>query len=267
MSTPPSSGDRLLAASARLWFATAMAGQWAFVWFILAYFGARSVGGDWAALNDKPHITGYVPGDSLGNAQWLLHVFVGAVVTVAGMLQLLPWLRRRWPALHRWNGRMFMLTAAVATLSGFWLTWVRGSQLNLPSAVSTSLNGALILVFAALAWRSALRRQMAEHRRHAVRAYLLVNGVWFLRIGIVPVGAVMAATGHDMGYDSAAFLAVSVLSWVAPLACTELYFAAEAAPRQRPKYLVAAVFVALALLTVVGGGAALMVMWLPAVAM
>lgn len=263
MSAPLHAGTRALSRTTRLWFVAATLGQWAFVGFILAFYGTRALGGDWAAMNDKPHITGYVAGDKLGNAQFLLHVFVAAAVTVAGMLQLVPPLRRRWPALHRWNGRVFLITALIATLSGFYLTWVRGSQLNLPSAVSTSLNGLLILVFAVLAWRSARQRDFAEHRRHALRTYLLVNGVWFLRIGIVPVGAALSAMGYQMGYDSRVFLAVSYFSWLAPLAFVQLLFAAEASASTRFKHAVAGVFVALALLTLAGSAGATLFMWLP----
>jgi hypothetical protein len=258
---PPA--PRALSVAAGLWFVTATLGQWAFVGFIVAFFTPPLVSGDLAALNDKPHITGYVPGDHFGNLQLLLHVYLGAAVTFAGVLQLVPALRRRWPALHRWNGRLFLSTAAIATLSGFYLTLIRGSQLNLASTISISLNGVLILLFAALAWRSALQRDIAGHRRHALRAYLLVNGVWFLRIGMMLAGLGLTAFGYTMDYDSAVFVAVSFLSWIAPLAFLQLYLGAERSPRPGLQYTVAALFVLLSLLTAAGGLAAAAFMWWP----
>jgi hypothetical protein len=258
---PPA--PRALASAAGLWFVTATLGQWAFVWFIVAFFTPPLISGDMAALNEKPHITGYVPGDLIGNLQLLLHVYLGAAVTLAGMLQLIPALRRRWPALHRWNGRLFLTAAAVATLSGFYLTLIRGSQLNLPSTVSISSNGVLILLFAALAWRSALRRDVAQHRRHALRAYLLVNGVWFLRIGMMLAGLGLSVFGYTLSYDSPVFVGVSFLSWIAPLAFLQLYLGAERGSRPRVQYAVAALFVLLSLLTAAGGLAAAVFMWWP----
>ncbi len=256
-------GQRALTLAATSWFVVASLGQWAFVAFILAFHLPPTLGADFMALNAKPHITGWVPGDTLGNVQLLLHVFLGALVTGAGVLQLVPALRQRWPALHRWNGRIFMLTALVATLSGFYLTWVRGSQLNLASAVSTSLNGLLILVFVALAWRSALRRDFASHRRHAIRAWLLVNGVWFLRIGIMLAGIALAPLGIDMNYDAPVFLAVSFLSWLAPMAVAEACFAAERSPKAGARRAMAALLGVFALATAAGGSAAVVVMWWP----
>lgn len=68
------------------------------------------------------------------------------------------------------------------------------------------------MVFVALAWRSALARDFAIHRRHALRAWLLVNGVWFLRIGIMLAGLALAPFGLQMSYTSAVFIAISFLS-------------------------------------------------------
>lgn len=254
---------RRLDHAARTWFATAVVGQAAFVLFIVGFFLPPLLQGDPQALNAKPHLTGWVAGDPLGNAHLLMHVFVGALVTASGLVQLLPTVRRRWPAVHRWNGRGFMVFAIVATLTGFYLTWVRGSQLNLPSAVSTSLNGALILVFAALAWRSAWRRDIARHREHALRAWVLVNGVWFLRIGIMLAGLGLAPLGVAIREDGAVFLAVSFASWLVPLAVVEGYLAAGRSARAGRVRAAAVGLYGLAALTAAGSLAAIAFMWWP----
>ena len=260
---PLSAAQRTLSHTARFWFIAATLGQWAFIVFILLFYGGHSVQGEFAALNDKPHITGYVAGDTLGNSQWLMHVFIAAVVTFAGVLQLLPQIRQHWPALHRWNGRVFVLSALIATLTGFYLTWIRGSQLNLPSALSASLNGVVIVLFVLLAWRSARRRDFVSHRRHALRAYLLVNGVWFLRIGIVPAGMVLTALGQQMDYNSPAFLIVSYASWLLPIALPQLYFIAQASKRVGVVRSGSALLAFSALFTLGGAIAATMFMWWP----
>lgn len=258
---PPS--RRILSAGATAWFAAALFGQWAFVAFIVLFFGGPLIDGDLAALNRKPHITGYVPGDLAGNTQFIGHALLGGLVTFAGVWQLVPALRRRWPALHRWNGRMFLGIALMVTLSGFYLTWVRGSRLGMASSLSTSLNGLLILCFAIFAWRSALRRDFTVHRRHALRAYLLVNGVWFLRIGIMLAALVLAPLGVKIDYEGTTFIAVSFASWVVPLAILEAYFRAERSPRAMVQYAMGGALAVLALATVAGSLAAIAFMWWP----
>ena len=262
-SPAPARSLRALRAAAATWYVAAIAGQAAFAGFILAFVVPRLLAGDLPGLNDKQHITGYVPGDAAGNANLIAHLLVGAVMTVSAMLQLLPALRRRWPAVHRWNGRAFMVTAAVATLSGFYLTWVRGSQLNLPSAVSTSVNGALILLTLALAWRAARARDLARHRRHALRAFLLVNGVWFLRLGIASAAMGLAAAGQRLELDGALFLAIGIGSWAIPLAALELYFVAERSQGDALKWATAALVLVLAVITTAAGAAAWLGMWAP----
>lgn len=261
--TDTARADAALKAGALAWFLAATAGQWAFVAFIALFFGGHGLLGDPAALNAKPHVTGYVPGDVLGNGQFLAHALLGGLVTFAGTWQLLPALRRRWPRLHRWNGRLFFMVALVVTLTGFWLTWVRGSQLGTGSNLSISLNGALILLFVALAWRSARRRDLAAHRRHALRAWLLVNGVWFLRIGILLAGLALAPLGIRIDYTGATFVIVSFASWALPLAVLELYLRAQRSPRPGPKWATAGLLGGLGLATLAGSAAALAFMWGP----
>ncbi len=97
----PRDPSRVLHLGARAWFLAAMLGQGAFIVFILWFFGGHLAGGDLAGLNAKPHVTGYVPGDVVGNVQFVGHALAGALVTLSGAWQLVPALRRRWPRLHR----------------------------------------------------------------------------------------------------------------------------------------------------------------------
>lgn len=262
--TPTFSPARTLQRGASAWFVAATLGQWAFVLFILAFFGGHTFTGDLAGLNDKPHVTGYVPGDTFGNLQFIAHALMGGIVTFSGTWQLVPALRRRWPRVHRWNGRLFLVVSLLGALSGLYLTWVRGSQLGTGSNVSITLNGLLILAFATLAWSSARRRDFVRHRRHALRAFLLVNGVWFLRIGIMLAGLVLAPFGVEINYQGMVFVGVSFASWVLPLAVLELYLRVERSQRAAPRYAMGGTLGVLALLMLTGSAAAVAFMWLPA---
>lgn len=259
----PATPSRFLSAGATAWFIAATLGQWAFVLFIVLFFGGPVLDGDLSPLNAKPHVTGYVPGDVAGNVQFVGHALLAGLVTFAGAWQLVPALRRRWPAVHRWNGRIFLAVALVVTLTGFYLVWVRGSQLGPASNLSISLNGLLIVVFAVLAWRSARRQEFAAHRRHALRAYLLVNGVWFLRIGIMLAGLVLAPLGIRIDYSGAPFLLVSFGSWMVPMAVLALYFRVERSPHAGRKVAMGGLLTLLALLTAAGSLAAIAFMWWP----
>ncbi len=263
MSHPARPAHPALARAARLWFLTFLLAQLGFAFFIIAFFTPPLLSGDYAAWNAKPHLVGYVPGDTFGNAQLLVHVYLGALVTLLGSVQFVAAVRRRYPVVHRWIGRVFLGASLIATLGGFYLTWVRGAQINAASTLSISLNGILILVFAAMAWRTAWRRDFVAHRRHATRAFLLVNGVLFLRVGILLAGVLLMPLGIRVDYDGAVFIAVSFLSWLAPLAVYEAYLWAERSTRPFVRHVATTVIGLAAIATLAGAIAAMLLMWWP----
>lgn len=257
-------GESTLRWSAVAWFATAAAGQAAFIWMIVAHYGRRTLAGDLAGWNHKPLIKGYVAGDEVGNVMFAAHALLAAVITLSGLLQLVPALRRRAPALHRWSGRLFFATAYAMALGGLWLTWERSTYLSLISAVAVSLDGVLILLFATMAWWCAIRRDFAAHRRFAMRAFLVVNGVWFLRVGIM---AWVLMTGGGIGMNRSlsgpADIALQFGAYLAPVAVLEAYFRAQSGNSALVKRLVGGLIFLAAGLTAVGVAGAVAFMWGP----
>ena len=127
--------------AAMAWFAVAAVGQLLFAVYIIAFYAPPAVRGsfaDWSRY--RRVIDGYVAGDTAGNIQFGVHVLMAAILTIGGILQLLPAVRARVPALHRWNGRVFVVTAIAAALGGLWLVWVRGSRLDMNNAAAVTLN-------------------------------------------------------------------------------------------------------------------------------
>src|SRR5579859_717427 len=248
--------ESLLRRTGLLWFSAAVAGQGAFILFILAFYGQRTVTGNFAGWNDKPHIKSYVAGDRAGNVMFALHVLLAAVVTAGGLLQLVPKIRNRWPALHRWNGRLFFTVAGFMAIDGLWLTWVRGTYLSLISAIPVSIDAVLILLFIAQAWRLAMARDFAAHRRWALRSFMVVNAVWFLRVGIM--GWVLVSgggLGMNKHMSGPADLALGFGCYLIPLALLEVYFRA-------PRYAGGLILLA-TLFMMTGIGGAIAFMWWP----
>ena len=217
-----------LKGAAGLWLTVALLGQWAFFAYIMGFYAPPLVSGDyspWAALSALG-AKAYVPEDDAGNRFFAAHALAAGVVALGGALQLTPFVRRRWPAFHRWNGRVFLLTVVGLSLTGFWLVWVRGLPGDQTSGISTSVNGVLILTFAALAWRAAVARRFDIHERWATRLYLVSNAQWFMRVGLFGYFVISMALGAKPAMG--AF--VDVWSWgcfLAPLAVAELYLRAR----------------------------------------
>ena len=270
MSNTPSStplrnaAARLLRGSGVLWFLVAAVGQIAFIGFILVFYGVRTASGNFAGWNDKPLIDGYVEGDHTGNLVFAAHVLLASIVTLAGLMQLVPQIRSRVPALHRWTGRCFLVIGGFMALSGVWLAVVRGTYLSTISAVAILINGLLILVFGALAWRHAVQRRFELHRRWAMRTFMVVSGVWFLRVGIMGWIVVnRGPVGMTKDMSGPADVVMTFGSYLIPLAALELYSAAERSADGVRKALTAALIVVASAFTAAGVFGTIAFMWGP----
>ena len=247
----------LLNAAANLWFAVALLGQWAFLCYIAAFYGVSTLHGDFAHWSrNRSLYTGYVAGDTVGNLVFAAHVLLAAIVAFAGILQLVPWLRARLPAVHRWNGRLFLGTAIAASVAGLYMVWVRGSSDGVVDGIAISLDAVLVIAFGVLAWRAAMARRFASHRRWALRAYIAASAVWFYRLMLfgwvfVNRGPVALATVNRI---------CAFACYLLPLAVLELYLRAETgAPRER--HAMAALLFFLTCAMSVGIFAAYMLTW------
>src|SRR5207248_10840343 len=142
-------------------------------------------------------------------------------IAFGGALQLVPGIRERAPAFHHWNGRVFLVTVLALSFSGFYLVWVRGVAPSLYEAFSTTLNAALIVTFAVMAWRAARARRIAVHRRWALRLYLVANAQWFLRIGLFAYFIVNMGVGRKVKLGDPVLVFWTIGCYLVPLAILE----------------------------------------------
>jgi hypothetical protein len=240
--------------SAAFWLFVALAGQWAFFYYIAAFYGTSMVSGDlevWnrlAVLGLRP----YVDGDTAGNLAFAAHALGAGIIALGGALQLMPWIRRHAPAFHRWNGRVFLVTVTVLSLSGYYLVWVRGTRPTTIQELSTSFNGALILAFAFLAYRSARARDFTVHRRWAIRLYLVSNAQWFLRVGVFGYFIFCGLLGHEAQFGDPFVQFWTFGCYLVPLGVLELYLRAKDRGGSVARFAVAGGISVLALLMSAG---------------
>ncbi|WP_229374339.1 DUF2306 domain-containing protein [Fibrella rubiginis] len=164
---------------------------------------------------------------------------------------------------HRWNGRLFILTAFAMSLDGLYLTWARGSAANLVGAIGISLNAVLIALCATMTWRYARLRQLDRHRQWALRTYLLVNGVWFFRVMLM---AWILLNGGPVGMshgNGPVDLLLAFADSLLPLAVLDLYLRSQKSRRSPQKVVMAIVLGLLTLLMGVGIFGAFKALWSP----
>jgi len=256
--------DTALRAAARFWFVVAVAGQWMFAWYVAVAYGGPAISGHLERWNQ--HGTHrYVPGDLIGNLAIGIHLLLAVIVSVGGPLQLIPGLRRYAPKFHRWNGRAYLIAVVLTSIAAIYLVWVRGTVGDLSQHLGVTLDAVLILIFAVLAVRYAIARDLRTHRRWALRLFMAVNGVWFFRVGMM----LWLVLNHGpAGFDPKTFTGPFLTIWsfgnyLLPLAILELYL--RTGDRSGPRGRVAMAS-GLAVITIAMGAGivlATMVMWLP----
>lgn len=255
--------DAALKNTARFWFIVAAAGQMLFVFYLIALYGRGAMRGDFGVLN-KVMPRGYIPGDTLGNLAIIAHLFFAVFIITGGILQLIPYIRDNYPNFHRWTGRIYVPMAFVMGLSGLYMVWFRGTVGDLSQHLGVSLNGILIMTSAVMTVRYAMAGKFEVHRRWAMRLYLLANGVWFFRVGLM---FWILVNGGPAGFDPDTFTGPFLTFWATadsllPLAILELYFRAQRAETYG-KLAMSALLTVLTLAMGAGIVLAFIGMWLP----
>ncbi|TSE10373.1 MULTISPECIES: DUF2306 domain-containing protein [Aquimarina] len=256
--------DKVLNATVTFWFTVAVAGQWLFAYYVTAFYGGAALQGDLMKWNQVlPH--GYTPGETMGNLAVAIHLLLAVIMMVGGPLQFIPQLRTRARSFHRWNGRLYIITAFVISFSGVYMVLSKGTVSGLIGDISVSINGILIMLFAALAWRTAVARKFDAHRRWVLRLFLVVNGVWFFRIGLM---LWLFIHGGPVGFDPETFRGPFLIflgfgQYVIPLIILELYLYVQNNSGALGRILMATGFGVLTILMGIGIFAATMGMWLP----
>jgi Predicted membrane protein (DUF2306) len=261
----PRHSDRWLPTTVKLWFAAAAVGQLLFVVYVLVFYGAAAMQDNFAGLaKHKMLLKGHVAADATGNAMLVLHALLAALILCSGLLQLVGAIRQRWPAVHRWSGRVFLLSVFIGSASGLYLTWVRATNPTLLGGIAISVNALLIGVFGMLAWRAARSRDFRAHRVWALRAFIVACGVWFQRVGYLAWFMVMQGpVGVTKRLDGLFDIFWSFACYLLPLALLELYLRAQASGDHRRQRVAAVVIGVFTLLMAVGSAGAAVLLWYP----
>lgn len=166
------------------------------------------------------------------------HIFAGAVVMLAVVLQVWPWLRQHHPRVHRWSGRVYVFVG-VPFIGIASLLIAPVSTSGPGTAVSNTLWSILWLSCTVAGYRMVRQGRYAEHRIWMLRSFALVlaiitNRFWGIACTIVLLPHVETAYGGD---ETTAHLVIgpasSWLSWVVNLLVVEWWIQNRKPARRR----------------------------------
>ena len=194
-----------------------------------------------------------------------IHLTSAVIILLSGAIQLVPQIRRRAPLFHRWNGRIYMVTAFTISLAGLYMTWFRGTVGDLSQHIGQSLDAVLIMLCAVMALRYALARDFKTHRRWALRLFMVVSASLFIRAGIF----LSFLLNHGpFGFDAVTFSGpfltfMSFGQYLVPLAVLEIYLRTQDRAGAAGRFAMAAGLFVLTLMLGAGIVAVTMAAFLP----
>lgn len=257
----PSVSTTVLRWSAAIWYTPVLLGQWIFAAYVVHVYGFPLAAGNIEAWNN--HLSdAHIPGDHLGNIAVAAHLGLALIVHFLGPLQLVPWIRRKLPAFHRWNGRAFVIAVLIAVAAGNYMLLARdlGSISLKLGFIAQSI---LIVWFTVFALKNAITRNIAVHERWAIRLFLAASSVWFFRVIIMVWYVLTGGIGINPETATGWFLDAMAALQFLPLLFYEIYIRTKTGNSFTAKWSMAVFLIIAALLTSIGVGLATIGMWFP----
>ncbi len=155
-----------------------------------------------------------------------MHIALATVITIGDPLQLIKKLRNKFRKAHRVSGLIYITSAFLISIAGFYLVWVKGSVGGLVGSIFISINGILIFICAFYAFKKAVNKQFAEHQKWAIRLFFAMSGVWFFRVLLMLWLTIFKAPlgFAPVLFQGPALVLLYILSYIFPIIFTEYYF-------------------------------------------
>jgi hypothetical protein len=156
-----------------------------------------------------------------------IHITASALAMLLGPFQFLKLLRSRFPAVHRWTGRIYVSACLVGGVAG--ATVALYSAGGLPAGLGFLSLAILWLASTAMAWISAMRRDFGSHERWMIRSFALTLAAVTLRL-YLPVSII----SHQGQFWVPDYQIIAWICWVPNLIIAEMWIAMRKRPRRPP---------------------------------
>ena len=149
--------------------------------YILAFYAAALYEGDTNRWNEV--LPGLYEKDSVATTSGIgLHFATGGIILLLGSIQLINVVRVRFPALHRWIGRIYIVSSLLTAVGGLTFILLKGTIGGIMMDIGFALYGVLMFLAAIETYRHAVAKRLEKHRAWALRLYALAIGSWLYRM-------------------------------------------------------------------------------------
>jgi hypothetical protein len=134
------------------------------------------------------------------------HVWLGTLTLVTVCVQIWPWVRNRFPAVHRWSGRVYVFAGVLPTaLFALAITpFSAGPAGNAIAAI-------LWLITTVAGFRAARRRRYDHHRRWMIYSFALALQIVWGRIVLLTLPLF---PGYDFSDPHTQIIVLETATWI-----------------------------------------------------
>lgn len=111
-----------------------------------------------------------------------IHFAAGGTILILGCIQLIESLRVKYPALHRWLGRIYIIASLMTAIGGLVFIFVKGTIGGLVMDIGFMGYGIAMFIAAIETYRHARAKRLDQHRAWAIRLFALAIGSWLYRM-------------------------------------------------------------------------------------
>ena len=149
--------------------------------YILAFYAAPLYAGNMEQWNGTlPGL--YQKGAVASTSGIGLHFAAGGIILMLGSIQLIRGIQVRYPALHRWIGRIYVTACLLTAIGGLTFIFIKGTIGGTTMNIGFGLYGILMLIAAVATYQHAVKGRLDKHRAWAIRLYVLAIGSWLYRM-------------------------------------------------------------------------------------
>lgn len=173
--------DTTLMWATRLLGTTVWVSAFLFGLYILAFYFLALFNGNAAQWNDM--LPGLYDKQTQAATTGIgLHFAAGGIILILGCIQLIDSIRIKYPAIHRWMGRLYVLSALGASIGGLIFIFAKGTIGGGIMDAGFTGYGVLTFVAAVATIWFARAGDFAKHRAWATRLFALAIGSWIYRM-------------------------------------------------------------------------------------
>lgn len=213
-----------IALTAASWLSAALFGA-----YIIAFYGGAIPADRLDQWNHTlPRL--YEPGNPAASVAVGIHFATGGILLLFGPIQLIQGVRRRWPPLHRWMGRVYVTAAGITGLGGLIYIVLNGTIGGIPMDMGFGLYGALMVLCSIQTYRHARARRFETHRLWATRLFALAIGSWLYRMDYGFWSLITGDIGHTKAFDGWFDVVMAFFFYLPNLALAEIFVRADRLP-------------------------------------